>query len=124
MSITEKLAKVYEEHLLQMFQASWCLQDKPTRKHRLATTMALSIELDAIRKVSIFSAAFGEQTIEAVIQGDWREVEELVGFMTFDTESPDLREKYNPLWENFRTLALTACAEEKRRVPGQRMEAH
>lgn len=124
MSITEKLVKAYEGHLLQMFQASWCLQDKPTRKHRLNTVMALSVELDVIKRVDIFSTAFGEQAIEAVIQGDWREVEELTGYMTFDTESSDLREKYNPLWEKFRALALTACAEEKRRVPGHRMEAH
>jgi len=124
MSITEKLARVYEEHLLQMFQAAWCLQDKPTRKHRLTTVMDLSVELDAIKKVDIFSTAFGEQVIEAVIQGDWREAEEVVGYLTFDTERSELREKYDSLWEKFRTLALTACAEEKRRVPGQRMEAH
>jgi hypothetical protein len=124
MSITEKLARIYEEHLLQMFQAAWCLQDKPTRKHRLTTVMALSVELDAIKKVDIFSTAFGEQVIEAVIQGDWREAEEVVSYLTFDTERSELREKYDPLWEKFRTLALTACAEEKRRVPGQRMEDH
>lgn len=124
MSITEKLAKVYEEHLLQMFQASWCLQDKPTRKHRLKTVLALSVELEAIKKIDIFSTAIGEQIIEAVIQGDWREVEEVAGYLTFDTERSELRDRYNSLWENFRTLALTSCAEEKRRVPGQRMEAH
>jgi hypothetical protein len=124
MSITEKLVKVYEDHLLQMFQAAWCLQDKPTRKHRLATVIALSVELDAIKKVDIFSTAWGEQIIEAVIQGDWREVEEVVAYVTFDTERAELRERYNPLWERFRALALTACAEEHRRVPGQRMEAH
>lgn len=123
MSITEKLAKVYEEHLLQMFQASWCLQDRPTRKHRLTTIMALSVELDAIKRVDIFSTAWGEQVIEAIIQGDWREAEEVVGYLTFP-ERPEVQEKYEPLWEKFRTLALTACAEEKRRVPGQKMEAH
>lgn len=124
MSVTEKLARVYEEHLLQMFQAAWCLQDKPTRKHRLTTVMALSVELDAIKKVDIFSTACGEQVIEAVIQGDWREVEEVIAYVTFDTERDELRERYKLLWEKFRALALTACAEEKRRVPGQRMEAH
>jgi hypothetical protein len=124
MSITEKLAGLYEEHLLQEFQAAWCLQDKPTRKHRLTTVMALSVALDEIKKVDIFSTAFGEQVIEAVIQGDWREVEEVTSYLTFDVERQELRDKYKPLWERFRTLALTACAEEKRRVPGQRMEAH
>lgn len=124
MSTSEKLAKAYEEHLLQMVQESWCLQDKPTRKHRLTTVIALSVELDAIKRVNIFSTACGEQVIEAVIQGDWREVEEMVEYLTFSTECSEIQEKYCPLWEKFRTLALTACAEEKRRVPGQQVEVH
>jgi urease accessory protein UreF len=86
--------------------------------------VALSVELEEIKKVNKFSTAFGEQAIEAVIQGDWRELEEVANFLTFSTENPEIRDQFSPLWDKFRTLALTACAEEKRRVPGQGSEAH
>lgn len=124
MSRKEELISAYQEHLHQMVQRSWCLQDKYTRKHRLSTVIALAIELEDIKKVNRFSTAFGEQAIEAVIQGDWRELEEVAKFLTFESEIPDIRDQFKPLWEKFRTLALTACAEEKRRVPGQGSEAH
>jgi len=120
----DKLRTIYEDHLLASISRSWCLQDRGETKHRLQTVIALSVELEAIKKVSIFSTAFGEQVIEEVIQGDWRSVEEIVGYLTFKQEDPLLAERYEPLWERFRAIALTACAEAKRRVPGTRVESH
>lgn len=124
MSISEKLMGMYEERTLQMIQQSWCLQDKHTRKSRLATVTTLIIELENIKRISTFSAALGESIIEAVIQGDWYEVEQVAEFLTFRAEREEIRSKFSVLWDNFRVAALTACAEEKRRLPGRTAEAH
>jgi hypothetical protein len=120
----EKLMAMYEERTFEMVHKSWCLQEKAVRRHRLQTVVALILELEEIKKVDIFSTAFGEQAIEAVIQGDWHEVEEVIEFQTFEAEEPKIRDRYKDLWEKFRIIALTACAEEKRRVTGKPVEAN
>lgn len=61
--------------------------------------------------------------IEAVIQGDWRELEEVVGYQKFEAETPDIRAQFVPLWEKFCLIAETAIAEERRRN-GKMSEAH
>jgi hypothetical protein len=123
MSISEKLMEMFEERQLEEILRSWCLADKATRKHRLKTIIALSVELEEIKKVNIFSTLFGEMAIEAVIQGDWRELEEVVGYQTFKTEHPETQAEFAPLWEKFRLIAETAIAEERRR-DGRVSEAH
>jgi len=123
MSISEKMMAMFEERQLEEIMNSWCLADKAARKHRLRTIIALAIELEAIKKVSIFSTSFGEMAIEAVIQGDWKELEEVVGYQTFNAEHPDIQAKFAPLWERFRLIAETAIAEERRRA-GQVSKAH
>ena len=123
MSISDKLMAMFEERQLEEIQNSWCLADKAARKHRLKTLIALVLELEEIKKVSIFSTAFGEMAIEAVIQGDWRELEEVVGYQTFKAESKEIQDQFAPLWEKFRAIAETAIAEERRRG-GKASEAH
>jgi hypothetical protein len=115
MSISEKLVVMFEERLLEQILRSWCLADKETRKHRLRTVIELTLELEKIKKVSLFSTAFGEMAIEAVIQGDWQELKEIINFQDFRTEDAKIREEFAPLWENFRVIAQTAIAEEQRR---------
>ena len=61
--------------------------------------------------------------IEAVIQGDWKELEEVIGYQTFKTEHPETQAEFAPLWEKFRLIAETAIAEERRR-DGKVSEAH
>ena len=116
--------EMFEQRTIEMIQQSWCLQDKGTRKSRLTTVTALVLELEAIKKVSTFSAALGESIIEAVIQGDWQEVEQVAEFLTFEAERGEIRSKYGKLWDTFRVLTVTACAEERRRLPGRVAEAH
>lgn len=123
MSISEKLISMFEERQLEQILLSWCLIDKAERKHRLKTIIALTIELEEIKKASRFSCMFGELAIEAVIQGDWKELEEVANSQTFKSESNDIQIKYAPLWDNFRLIAETAIAEE-RRANFQVGEAH
>jgi hypothetical protein len=123
MSLSEKMLAMFEERQLEEIMRSWCLADKATRKHRLKTIIALAVELEEIKKVNIFSTLFGEMAIEAVIQGDWKELEEVVGYQTFKTESLDIQAKFAQLWEKFRLIAETAIAEERRR-DGRASEAH
>ena len=123
MSLSEKMLAMFEERQLEEIIRSWCLADKATRKHRLKTIIALAIELEEIKKVNIFSTLFGEMAIEAVIQGDWKELEEVIGYQTFKTEHPDIQAQFAPLWEKFRLIAETAIAEERRR-DGRASEAH
>jgi len=123
MALSEKLLEMFEEKQLEEILRSWCLADKAARKHRLKTVIALVFELDEIKKVNIFSTAFGEMAIEAVIKGDWKELEEVVGYQKFEAETPDIRAQFAPLWENFRLIAETAIAEERKR-DGRASEAH
>jgi len=123
MSTSEKLISMFEERQLEEILRSWCLANKATRKHRLKTIIALAVELEEIKKVNIFSTSFGEMAIEAVIQGDWKELEEVVGYQTFKTEHPETQAEFAPLWEKFRLIAETAIAEERRR-DGKVSEAH
>ena len=123
MSISEKMMTMFEERQLEEITRSWCLADKAVRKHRMRTIIALAVELEEIKKVNIFSTSFGEMAIEAVIQGDWKELEEVVGYQTFKSEHPDIQAQFAPLWEKFRLIAETAIAEERRRN-GHVSEAH
>jgi hypothetical protein len=119
-NIIDKLVAAYGEHRLETISRAWCVVDKWERMHRLRTVMALSVELDIICSKDKFSTAFGEMAIEAVIEGDWREVDQVADFLTFESEGPETVGRYGPLWEQFRTIAKTASAEARRRRTGDK----
>jgi hypothetical protein len=115
-NILSNLMEQLETRQVEQIQNSWCMVDKATRKFRLNTIIALIVELEEIKKTSSFSIVFGYMAIEAVICGDWRELEEVVELQYFKGEEPDTSNKYAPLWEKFRLIAETAIAEEKCRT--------
>lgn len=119
MSFIDKMMEKYGEHRLEVISRAWCVVDKWERNHRLRTVVALSVELEKVRSVDRFSSAFGEMAIEAVIQGDWREVDQVAEFLTFESEGETTAQKYGPLWEDFRTIAQAASAEARKRQPGE-----
>lgn len=124
MSIVDKLAVKFGEYRLEVISRSWCVVDKEERARRLRTVIALSVELDVIRSKDRFSTAFGEMAIEAIIQGDWREVDQVAGFLTFESEGEETVAKYGPLWEQFRVIAKTAAAEALRERFGDKPSAN
>lgn len=110
-NIIDSLMENYEQHQIEMINQSWYFADKETRAHRLHTIIALVLELENIKKVNKFSCNFGLMAIEAVIQGDWKELENIVEFQKFEGESKEIQENIAPLWETFRLIALTAIAQ-------------
>lgn len=88
--------------------ASWTLQPREERKRRLAAVMRLSVELARVRETTEFSTRLAEQAIEAVIEGDWKMVEEWADHFTFDEEGEELRQKHAPIFLTFRELLLQA----------------
>lgn len=88
--------------------ASWTNQPREERKRRLNAIMHLSVELARVRETTAFSTRLAESAIEAVIEGDWKMVEEWAGHFTFNDESVELRQKYAPIFSTFRELLLQA----------------
>lgn len=84
--------------------ASWTLQSREERKRRLTAVMRLSVELARVREVTGFSTRLAESAIEAVIEGDWKMVEEWAGHFTFDDEREELRREYAPVYLTFSEL--------------------
>ncbi len=109
-----KLMAKYDDFQIEQIGKCWFLASKKDRKHRLKSVMLLSVELEAIKKISTFSTAFGEQLIEAIIQGDWKEAEQVLAFLSFKEDGPEIEKKYVPLWEGFKAVALFAIEENKR----------
>lgn len=86
--------------------ASWFLQPREERKRRLHTIVRLSVELERIRETVNFSTKLAEQAIEAVIEGDWKRVEEWSEHFIFSDESLEARQTYVPVFALFRELLL------------------
>ena len=98
-AMERKLTELYGEHMLAKFAASWCRQRRDERAARLRVVIALAVELEKIRAVSVYATGFGEAAIEAVIEGDWYMVANWTAHLTFnDDENHDRRAKYARLW--------------------------
>lgn len=122
--LPKMLQGLFEQHFENMVKQSWFLQDRGERKLRLKTIIALSVELERIRKITLQATALGEGAIEAIIEGDWKRAEEYAGDLTFPDEAPEYVETFRKLWEPFVVLIQTAAAESKRLVPGQHSRPH
>jgi hypothetical protein len=86
--------------------ASWSNQDREERKRRLDAVMRLSIELVRVREMTQFSTRLAELAIEAVIEGDWKMVEEWAETFGFENEREEIRKHAVSAYVNFRELLL------------------
>jgi hypothetical protein len=93
--------------------ASWAIQPREERKRRLGAVMQLSVELTRIQETTAFSTRLAESAIEAVIEGDWKQVEEWTAHFTFADENDQIRQQYAPIFTVFRELLLQVLRTEK-----------
>ena len=117
MSFLDKLLARFDEHQIQQLTRSYVLANKKERKGRLRAIMALSVELERIKEVSIFATSLGEGVIEDIIEGEWDSAYS-VGqqHLTFKDEPKELQDRYTPLWTKFvDTLNVEYLLAEQRR---------
>ena len=100
-------------HRAEQIAASWALQAPEEKKRRLRAVIQLSIELGRICEAHGFSTGLAELAIEAVIEGDWKMVQEWAAHFTFDTEGEDLRSQYAPVFAIFREMLLQVLRAQK-----------
>jgi len=100
-------------HRAEKIAASWTLQAPAEKKRRRRSVVELSIELGRIRETVNFATGLAELAIEAVIEGDWKAVEEWADHFTFNEEGEDLRAQYVPVFNVFRELLLQALRTQK-----------
>ena len=102
--------------------ASWCLQSRDECKRRRRAVILLSQELGRIEEKTMSATRNCELAIEAVIEGDWKMVEEWAEHFTFAEEFPknvtdeagtNLRDKYVPVFVTFRELLLQVLRTDK-----------
>lgn len=109
----------FPEYQRQRLTRSHCLQPPEEKKARVKLVQELSLELAEIRKTERF-VLFGETAIEAVIEGDWKQVADVMGWLTFQDEPLQYMQQVAPKWEKFRRLLRVACVEARHR---QELEA-
>lgn len=109
-----------QRRMTEQLTRSFCLAMRDERKLRLRTVRALILEIEAIRKVNIFSTGLAETVLEEVIEGDWFMARQSVGHFNFEGEAEDLRARYTPLWQTFRELLAAACDEHDALERGQK----
>lgn len=100
-------------HTAEKVAASWTLQPREERKRRLGAVMRLSVELARIHETTQFSTRLAELAIEAVIEGDWKMVEEWAEHFAFEDESEQVRQQHAPIFAVFRELLLQALRADK-----------
>lgn len=107
--LLDTLTEAMEAHMIEKLSRSFPVVGPEERKARLHAVMALSVELDAIRKVSIFATGLAESVLEDIIEGDWKAAERFGSHFAFRDESPELTAKYAPLWARFREILEVEC---------------
>ena len=100
------LSEFVELGQAERLAGSWCIQPRDEKRRRLNTVMHLSIELARIRETMEFSTRLAEAAIEAVIEGDWKAVEDWATHFAFDDEGEELRQQCAPIFITFRELLL------------------
>lgn len=86
----------------------WYLQNAKEKQRRLRFVIDLSIELASIRKQTNFATAWAEWGIEAVIEGNWKDVAMYAESFTFANESGEWRTQAADTYARFRDLLLQA----------------
>ena len=75
--------------------------------------MRLSVELERIRQTESFATRLAEMAIEAVIEGDWKMVEEWADHFAFEDERDEIRIHGSSIYGTFRELLLQGLRAEK-----------
>jgi len=94
--------------MAERMAASWSMQDGEEKQRRLDAIVRLSVELAHIRETTSFATRMAEVAIEYIIEGRWDSVEKHAEMLTFNRERAELRERYVPIYANFRELILQA----------------
>jgi len=113
----DKLLAQFGEYRMEQVSRSWCLVLPDERRHRLRVVMDLSVELAKIKLASGFATRLGESAIEAVIQGDWKQVAEYAAMFTWEDHA-----RYGVIWESFVLILRTAGAEDARVKIGEKQQ--
>ena len=97
-------------HQAEKLAAAWCLQPPVEQKRRRRAIIQLSIELGRIQETAQFATRLAELAIEAVIEGDWKLVEEWAEHFAFSDEADD---QSATVFAVFRELLLQTLRTEK-----------
>lgn len=100
------LKEFMELHNAEKLSQSWFIQPPVEKKRRLAAVVSLSAELETIREKENFATGLAEMAIEAVIEGDWKMVEEWAKHFTFENERDEIRIHGGETYVKFRELLL------------------
>lgn len=92
---------------------AWCIQRPEEQKRRRRAVIELSIELGRIREKENHGTRLAELAIEAVIEGDWKMVEERADHFAFAEEHEQIRQSSAPVYAVFRELLLQVLRTEK-----------
>lgn len=125
-TVFNRMLETFAEHQWKQLLRSWCLAMRDEQDARMRVVLELAVELDRIKKVSNFGTAYHERIIAEIIQGDWRGAAETDRLMLAHDEpdAPEHNERYRQLWETFRAILMSACAEAKRREAGEPSEGN
>lgn len=115
-AFVNKIHSIAIEFKTKLVYLSYCLQDPEEQEARVRTVMELSVELQKIKDVNIFSTSLGVAPIESIIQGDWDGAAHWVEHFTFAKEGPECAAQFGPLWERYRAVLHTAIVEARRRA--------
>lgn len=99
--LMDRMMGIADKHRLLQILRSWCFVSFEERNARLRLVIILSVELERIRAVNVFSTRLGEGVIEYVIEGDWKAAWQLAEHFKFEQEREELRAQYAPLWRRF-----------------------
>jgi hypothetical protein len=102
------MREVMELHSAMKLSRSWALQPREEQRRRLGAVVRLSVELDRIRQTESFATRLAEMAIEAVIEGDWKMVEEWAEHFAFGDERDEVRIRGSEIYAMFRELLLQA----------------
>lgn len=111
----DRMLETFAEYQWKSILRSYCLVMRDERKARLHAVMELSVELEKIKKESIFSTGLAEGAMESVIEGDWMKASEYIEYFMFPDHCEETKIKHIPLWANFRLILQTACTEARHR---------
>lgn len=103
------LREFMQLHDAEKLSRSWALSPREEQRRRLTAVVQLSAELAHIRETFSFATRLAELAIEAVIEGDWKMVEEWAEHFSFE----DSGSKNAITYATFRELLLQVLRTEK-----------
>lgn len=93
--------------VMEKLASAWSLQPREERRRRLVAVTRLAVELAQIRE-TVRAPRLADLAIEAVIEGDWKMVEEWAEHFAFGDEPEAVRSVQAPPYATFRELLLQA----------------